>query len=284
MKERCRPTERDLFTIDEAASYMRMPSFLNRLLWRQPMAELAVTPREVVNLGWLADAPLFIDTEQVAAFYDAVVRPEAEQKKITLSLKSLETEKTTLGGELKATISVAKWLTTIFPFLDASVEGKVQGAVESQQGKEETRTIELQSISSPQRQLVQLTLHYILQLPTRIRIVSDPTDPRWYDPTFIQELPRALVFLDFPPNSAFIPMAAELDEGKVVLIYDEAARAFTGGKENPNPRPNERGLPPEQLQEAWLKYWKWYAENFDSYGAMGRCRKSRRRWGTHPLD
>jgi len=58
------------------------------------MTDCAVSPRDVTKLGWLADAPLFIDVEHVAAFYDAVVRPEAAEKKITPSLKSLESEKT----------------------------------------------------------------------------------------------------------------------------------------------------------------------------------------------
>jgi hypothetical protein len=30
------------------------------------------------SLAWLADAPLFIDRDQVAGFYDAVVRPAGE--------------------------------------------------------------------------------------------------------------------------------------------------------------------------------------------------------------
>src|SRR5438132_2685050 len=122
--------------------------------------------------------------------------------------------------------------------------------------------------------LVQLTLHYVLNLPTRIRIVSDPADPVWYDATFIQTLPRGLVFLDFPPKSAFIPMAAELNDGKVVLIYDEAAKAFTGGRENPNPRPvTDRSLPDAQQAAAWLTYWRWFAENFTSWEAMNAVEK-----------
>jgi hypothetical protein len=228
---------------------------------------------DILKLAWLADAPMFIDTEQVAAFYDAVVRPEAEQRKITLSLKALHSQKTTLAGEAKTTISLAEWLTTVFPGLDASIEGKVQRSAETAQGREETRTIELHAINSPQRQLVQLALHYVLQLPNRIKIVSDPSEPSWYEANFIDALPRALVFLDLPPGTAFIPMAVELSDGQVVTIYDEAAKAFTRGKSNPNPRPDERALSGERLKEALIKYWKWYAENFDSLDAVDTVEK-----------
>lgn len=238
------------------------------------MAQTPVEAKDLVALAWLADAPLFIDAEQVRAFYDAVVRPEAEQKKITLSLKSLEAEKTAIGAEAKATISIAKLITTVFPFLDASVEAKAQASTETQESKEETRTIELQPISSPQRQLVQLALHYALQLPSRMKIVVNPANPTWYDAEFIQSLPRALVFIDFPPKTAFIPMAAELNNGKVVLIYEEAAKAFTGGQENPNPRPDEGRLSEKDAREAWDRYWRWFAENFDSYHAMAAVEKT----------
>jgi hypothetical protein len=245
--------------------------FLRRILelpGRHAVTDDPISTQDVSKLGWLADAPLFIDNEQVTAFYDAVVRPEAEQKTITLSLKSLESQKTTLGGSVTATVSVAKWLTTIFPFLDARVEGKAEVSSEAQHGTEETRVIELQSINSPQRQLVQLMLHYILRMPTRITVVSDPLTLGWYDENFIQDLPRALVFLDFPKGTAFIPMATELDSGKVVRIFDELAKVFAGAQENPNPRPNAGALTEDQRIVAWQRYWAWYAEHFDPLKTM----------------
>jgi hypothetical protein len=232
------------------------------------MTEKQVSPRELTKLGWLADAPLFIDTEHVAAFYDAVVRPEAERKKITLSLKSMESEKTTTSGELTTEVSIAKWITTIFPFLDAKIGGKVAAASEAEHGTESAREIELQPINSPQRQLVQLALHYAVNLPNRIRVISNPTDRSWYDDLYAQALPRALVFIDFPAKSAFMPMAVELDNGKVVLIYDEYAKSLVDEKKSPNPRPDDRKLTEEQKATAWRNYWKWYSDHFDSYIAM----------------
>jgi hypothetical protein len=241
-----------------------------------------VAAKDLVKLAWLADAPLFIDTEQVAAFYDAVVRPEAEEKKITLSLKDLESEKTTVGGEAKANISIDKWLTMVFPFLQASVEVKGQRSGERQRGREETRTIELQPINSPQRQIVQLALHYALQIPERIKIISNLSDVSWYDPAFIKPLPRGLIFIDFPSGTAFMPMAAELNNGDVILLYDEITKAATGGKTIP--QPDEKSLSVAELDAAWVKYWKDLAENFNSLKAMQALEhqiangKSRIRW------
>jgi hypothetical protein len=233
------------------------------------MADAQSSVGDITKLGWLADAPLFIDAPQVLAFYDAVVRPEAEQKKITLSLKSLESHKTTTEGELTGQVSIAKWITTIFPFLDASVGGKVGASTERERGKEEGREVELQPINSPQRQLVQLALHYIVNLPTRIRIVSNPLDPAWSDPKFAQSLPRALVFLDFPPRSAFIPMAAELATGKVALIHE----AYLDAATQKNPRPDNRHLTPEARDAAWREYWDQFVKTFDAQTAMRTIEK-----------
>jgi len=228
------------------------------------MADAQSSVGDITKLGWLADAPLFIDAPQVLAFYDAVVRPETEQKKITLSLKSLESQKTTVEGELTGEVSIAKWITTIFPFLDASVGGKAGASTETARGKEEGREVELQPINSPQRQLVQLALHYIVNLPTRIRIVSDPLNSTWSDARFAQGLPRALVFLDFPSNSVFIPMAAELGTGRVALIHE----AYLDAASQKNPRPDSRHLTSEARDIAWREYWDQFVKHFDAQTAL----------------
>jgi hypothetical protein len=232
---------------------------------------------DITKLGWLADAPLFIDAPQVLAFYDAVVRPEAKEKKITLSLKSLESKKTSTEGELTGEVSIAKWITTIFPFLDAKVGGKVSASTQSERGKEEGREVELEPIDSPQRQLVQLALHYVVNLPARIRIVSNPLDPAWSDPKFAEGLPRALVFLDFPP-SVFLPMAAELATGKVALIHE----AYLNAAWQKNPAPDNRELSPDKKQAAWDGYWDRFVSNFDAQIALRTLEQqaegSRIRW------
>ena len=49
---------------------------------------------------WLADAPLYIDADQVERFFDAVVRPDAEVKEWTYELNDSATK--TLVGKINA--------------------------------------------------------------------------------------------------------------------------------------------------------------------------------------
>src|SRR5215813_13052393 len=190
------------------------------------------------ELAWLADAPLFIDGPQVEAFYEAVVAPSAKEKRVTISLKNLEGKKTVIGGTAKAEIGLADWLASVFPFITAKGEVGVKADRERQVQEERGESIELEPISSPHRQLIYLAFHYAAHLPHRLKMIADPKkDASWYDGEFISELPRALVFLDFQPNAKFIPMAAEVNDGKVVLMHVEAACSFVGARENPNPPP-----------------------------------------------
>src|SRR5256885_2226043 len=74
------------------------------------------------SLAWLADAPTFIDADQVSALYNAVAKPEHVAGKITLSLKDSKEFK--LEGKLsaEAEIGLAAWLRKLFPFLDAKAK------------------------------------------------------------------------------------------------------------------------------------------------------------------
>ena len=65
--------------------------------------------------------------------------------------------------------------------------------------------------------LVQLTLHYIGNQPHRIRVVTRGTEvPGEED---ISASPRMLAFIDVPPETMFLPQAAELDGGRVVTFF-----------------------------------------------------------------
>src|ERR1700745_3761760 len=112
-------------------------------------------------LAWLADAPVFIDGEQVTALYNAVAKPEYESGTLTISLKKLSSGKIEGEGAVEAELAVASWLKRIFSFLDAKVKGGLKAAVGGERGKEEENEIELHPIETPQRQLVQLALHYL---------------------------------------------------------------------------------------------------------------------------
>src|SRR6266480_5157813 len=113
------------------------------------------------SLAWLADAPLFIDGAQVAALYNAVVKPEYKEATVKVSLKNLKSLELTGEGGAEAQIGAASWLKTIFPFLDVSAKVSGKASAAGGFGKEEGTEVELHSIDTPQRQLVQLALHYM---------------------------------------------------------------------------------------------------------------------------
>jgi hypothetical protein len=219
-----------------------------------------------LGLGWLADAPMFIDSDQVTALYNAVIKREYETEKVSLSLKRAKSFQLSAGGSAGAEIGLADWLTKIFPGLDAkakvNVDGKATGA--SQEDKEST--IELSPIDTPQRQLVQLSLHYFENLPDRIRGVSIPEKKNnWLDDEFVTALPRGLVFVDFPPETPFLPMATELSTGTVELIY------LNFGPKGDMPKYPEAASfndKPTELRGARRQYWKFFRDNFSSIVAM----------------
>jgi hypothetical protein len=225
----------------------------------------------VTSLAWLADAPLFIDKDQVASFYDAVVRPEGQQGKTVISLERLQGQTTKLQGSVEGEFSVSKILTTFLPFLDIKAKVSGGGAYEQSGSQKRGETVEFSPIDTPQRQLVHLALHYLANLPNRVRIVADPTKPGWHDEKYVQGLPRALVFLDFPDRSKFTPMAAEVKDGHVVTIFDQL-RSREG--EAPPAYPERHSFANEQeYGAAWDKYWEWFETNFSSKIAMETVEK-----------
>ncbi len=238
-------------------------------------------------LGWIADAPMFIDGDQVTALYNAVAKPEHETEKITLSLKDTKEfhleGKASLGGEL----GLADWLKTVFPFLDAKVKADVEAKSGGKLEKEKGNEIELRPIDTPQRQLVQLALHYLVNLPHRTRIVEFPVsaqtvekpekqkesekvaEPDWLSKEFYTALPRGLVFLDFPAGTKFIPMATELEGGSIHLIYSDLAKSFVGPQAKIPDYPDPTlMLPEDKMKELRAAYWDFFSLNFNATLAM----------------
>lgn len=95
-----------------------------------------------------------------------------------------------------------------------------------------TRTIELEPIHTPQRQLIQLITSYLLSYPDRVFFVDDvTTDREWFRAENIKTVPREIVFLDLPskdeadsydiPRTMLIPMAVEFVSGRIETLYDQ---------------------------------------------------------------
>jgi hypothetical protein len=54
------------------------------------------------DLSWLADAPVFIDGQQIGAFYDAVVGGEFRATQLQLSAAQAEQLERSAGGSVNA--------------------------------------------------------------------------------------------------------------------------------------------------------------------------------------
>jgi len=225
------------------------------------------------KLVWLWDAPLFIDELQVGRFYDAVARPESKQGKTTITISKQDARK--IAGKLgiEAGISVGALGELLTKFVKPEIKASGEGAVNSESQSAETRTIELHEISTPERQIVQLTLHYLVNYAERLFLIEGPADDDWRQPDTIQRVPRGLAFLDLPgldesyhlglPPTKIIPMAAEFENGKVELIYPKLVGKSGGPPEYP-----EHAKDLDDLRRQRTMYWQWFDENFSPTKAM----------------
>lgn len=222
---------------------------------------------------WLADAPLFIDSLQVKRFYDAVVRPDHEKGTTTLEITNEKESNLSANLELGAEIGPSKIfgsLISTFPFLDFKVTGKASGGFIRRKNKKQSHKVELHPISTPERQLIHLTFHYLINHKNRIDFVNDMSKEKWRKQQNIDEVPRKLVFLDLPSieeaekqklqPTKIIPMAVEYDDGSVDLLYKSHAKKV--GKDLPKYPFKAESI--EKLSEDRNNYWKWFDENFDS--------------------
>jgi len=254
-------------------------------------------------VAWLADAPLFIDTNLIQGFYDAVVKPENKKGETILEIgkEGSNRVKGTGGIDIAGELSAGSLLHKIFDiFTSIKVTGKVTGSAEAEKTVKKTdkETVKLYPIDTPQRQLVHLMVYYASSQPNRLSFVDKPYAPEWREPEDILLSPRKLVFLDLPSQAQvgkdgklkavkLIPTAAEFSAGKVVILYNHLR-----GKKNdvpPKYPEMEKELDEvfvdegeksftissdEQLQIARKKYWQWFDNNYNATQAMGSVEKA----------
>jgi hypothetical protein len=211
---------------------------------------------------------MFIDPVQVQSFYDAVIRPEYEQDSVTLS------DSITTGTEIAGGINVG----SAFPWVKAEAQVSAQRTRQQAKGN----AITLKPVNSAQRQLEHLSLYYVDRYLTgahsRVRMVtchkgangrptfeSEPEEPpTWDDPEFILQSPRALLFIDLPEGTRFIPTALETLTGQVQTLFDRLAEAIAPEGETAAVYP---GSAPE-MQKKRDEYWAWFDEHFNDTKAM----------------
>lgn len=212
-------------------------------------------------LLWLKDAPLFIDANRLADFYDAIVRPPHKEGPtiIKLTEQSKKSLEASLGAKIGASLS--KWLSAL---ADAKAEITVSGSGKVEDGKAKEASITLEPITTPQRQLEQLAIFYLVKYPDRLFLVEEMSAPDWRDEAVISRAPRELAFLNVPPGSIVIPTAAEFDDGRVVTFFDQMC-AEDGRR--PPAYPSKRNSP-ETFATARKEYWQWYVKNFEPQQAI----------------
>ncbi|MCW3053026.1 MAG: hypothetical protein JWN14_2196 [Chthonomonadales bacterium] len=226
------------------------------------------------SLAWLADAPLFIDERQINAFYDAVVMPQAVEGKTVLETGSTGGFKVSGKGTGTAELSTSGLLHW-FPFLSGKASVSAEAGGEYAKSNQDKSTIELLPIATPQRQLVQLALHYSANLQDRLQFIEQEELPsqEWRTKEFILRTPRSLCFIELPgledaskgqlTPTKLIPTAAEFADGEVVLLYNQMRSA--DGRTIPPEYPKNDPQQTEAFRQGERKkYWEWFDENFSA--------------------
>lgn len=204
-------------------------------------------------LLWVKDAPLFIDELNLGRFYDAALRPPFDENapvKLKLSDATKEDIKNKYGA--KGSVGLANWLSII---ASSSVEAAAEREKTKSHSKGSETEIVLQPITTPHRQLEQLTIFYLLERPSQL-LVGGPGDIlSWQKDSRGLSVPRPLVFIDLPKRAKLIPMAAEFVNGKVVTLFDKLL-ADNGER------------PPKYERDHKDEYWNWFAKHFNPDRAL----------------
>jgi hypothetical protein len=229
------------------------------------------------SLSWLADAPLFIDGNQIGRFYDAVVHPASRQGTIQFELSKEKARDLEGAFQIQAgltTEKLAALLAPVFSFIKPEVKASGEGKGKSSRRTGSKRVVELLPIDTSERKLELLTLHYVFNHPGRLFLVSDPSKKDWRSPEQITKVPRAMVFLDLPGESAtagqrglrpcLIPTAAEFTNGHIVQLY----KALRFDETDEPPAYPEKAGSLELLRQKRQEYWRWFAEHYSATKAM----------------
>jgi hypothetical protein len=203
------------------------------------------------DLSWLADAPVFIDGQQIGAFYDAVVGRKFKPVQLQLSAGQTGQLERSAGGSVNAGSSA------LFGWLKIGAGAETRGT--RSRSRQASQSIVLEPVESPSMRLVQLTLHYLSNQPERIRVIAQSAEVP--DGEDIGASPRMLAFIDVPAGTMLLPQAAELDRGRVVTFFDALTeRLRRGGESRRADYP--ANLTTDEGMRQRDRYWKWYADHW----------------------
>jgi hypothetical protein len=211
----------------------------------------------VPDLSWLADSPMFIDGRQISAFCDAVVGPAFRTVELQISADRTEQAEKTVTGRTSV------GLLALFPWLKAEVEAEASGT--AVRGQQDGQSIVLQPIESATRQLVQLSLHYLVNQRARICMAGRGT--QLPSAEAIGASPRMIAFVDAPAGTRFLPQAAELNDGHVVTFFSPLIEKL---KRDCDRLPG--AYPHSTVTEAGKRerdaYWGWFADHWNADTAV----------------
>jgi hypothetical protein len=257
--------------------FKRIRWFFGRLFGKGKSQMSQTRPNLPNPLLWLADAPLFIDSDQVSRFYDAIARPQT--KGGTTSVEITDETVKELAGKLDLELGVtteklAALLLPLLAFVKPSAKLAAGGEAAMKSSESSSVSYELIQVETPQSQLEALTLLYLTNYPKRVFFADFQSPTEWRDPNSISSVPRSLLFLDLPSyedatkkgtvHTKLIPTAAEFENGHVVQIYPEL---LAGNGERP-PKYPEKSDKPEQLVQERKQYWQWFEKNFNAVSAL----------------
>lgn len=216
---------------------------------------------EQVMFDWLIDTPLFSSTERIDSLYNAVALPETEEETRIVSSKAVNSSSfgATVGVEGSAETGPVVNILAKMGFKVAS-----ELRVDKQADTEEGVSYSLTPVRSPERRLLNVCLMYAQSFPSRCLYLPGPVKGEWMDDKYIDERPRALVFLDVLPGTPIVPMAAELHNGEVRTFFNELNQEVVQWGELAPPK-----WPNENNSEKAREYWAWYRDHPESSkGAM----------------
>jgi hypothetical protein len=132
-------------------------------------------------------------------------------------------------------------------------------------GRQGGQSITLQPISSAARQLVQLSLHYLVNQPERICVVGQDTPLPAAEA--IAASPRMIAFVDVPPGTRFLPQAAELNDGRVVTFFSPLIEKLKrDGGTLPAAYPDSTATDAGRRQRD--AHWNWFADHWNADKAV----------------
>lgn len=231
----------------------------------------AIADRLAVDrLGWLLDAPLFIDEALVTRLFDAVVRPEYEVQSRVVGELNEEAHSRLTGGEVEGKYSIG------LPFLTGKIDASAKLKHERERSAKTGHSTDVTEhrVNTPGRRLEELAAVYLNSHPGRIAFISSDGSARTFEgkplglddlKTATGERPRMLVFLDLHAESKLMPMACELQTGETVRLYQAYIERLWP---EPETRPAAPAPGVENPGEAWRLYWLTLAARFNSMTAL----------------